>query len=108
EALPGVGRKTANVVLSIAFGVPALAVDTHVFRVSKRLELADAETPEETERQLERLIPREKWSQAHHWLILHGRYTCVARRPHCERCPLTADCPCYWELSGQKPAGRST
>lgn len=99
EALPGVGRKTANVVLATAFDVPALAVDTHVFRVSKRLGLAKAETPEETERQLERLIPREKWSLAHHWLILHGRYTCTARKPLCERCPLTADCPEYARLT---------
>jgi endonuclease-3 len=98
EALAGVGRKTANVVLATAFDVPALAVDTHVFRVSKRLGLAKAETPEETERQLERLIPREKWSLAHHWLILHGRYTCTARKPSCERCPLTADCPEYAKL----------
>lgn len=102
EALPGVGRKTANVVLATAFDVPALAVDTHVFRVSKRLGLAKAETPEETERQLERLIPREKWSLAHHWLILHGRYTCMARKPLCERCPLSADCPEYAKLIAPK------
>ncbi|MNT31313.1 Endonuclease III [compost metagenome] len=99
EALPGVGRKTANVVLATAFDVPALAVDTHVFRVSNRLGLAKAETVEETERQLERLIPREKWTLAHHWLILHGRYTCTARKPLCERCPLTADCPEYTRLT---------
>ncbi len=106
EALAGVGRKTANVVLATAFDVPALAVDTHVFRVSKRLGLAKAETPEETERQLERLIPREKWSLAHHWLILHGRYTCTARKPNCERCPLTADCPEYAKLI--RPAAGTT
>ncbi len=99
EALPGVGRKTANVVLSTAFDVPALAVDTHVFRVSKRLGLSKAETVEETERQLERLIPREKWSLAHHWLILHGRYTCMARKPMCDRCPVSADCPEYAKLT---------
>jgi len=98
EALPGVGRKTANVVLATAFDVPALAVDTHVFRVSKRLGMVKAETVEETERQLEKLIPREKWSLAHHWLILHGRYTCMARKPACERCPVSADCPTYAEL----------
>jgi endonuclease III len=107
EALPGVGRKTANVVLATAFDVPALAVDTHVFRVSKRLGMAKAETPEETERQLERLIPREKWSLAHHWLILHGRYTCTARKPLCDRCPLTADCPEYARLTKPMPVAKA-
>lgn len=104
EALPGVGRKTANVVLATAFDVPALAVDTHVFRVSNRLGLAKADTVEEVERRLEKLIPREKWSSAHHWLILHGRYTCTARKPICERCPLTADCPEYARLTKPTPA----
>lgn len=99
EALPGVGRKTANVVLSVAFDVPALAVDTHVFRVSKRLGLAASESVEGVERELERLVPREKWSLAHHWLILHGRYTCTARNPKCDRCPLSADCPEYARMS---------
>ena len=90
--LPGVGRKTANVVLSNAFGVPAIAVDTHVFRVANRLGLADAKTPEETEQQLMRRIPREQWSQAHHWLIHHGRQICDARKPRCSQCPLLDLC----------------
>ena len=91
-ALPGVGRKTANVVLSNAFGIPAFAVDTHVFRVSNRLGLCKADTVEETERQMTKLIPREKWSQAHHWLIRHGRYVCKAQRPLCGECGLCEDC----------------
>jgi endonuclease-3 len=94
-SLPGVGRKTANVVLSNAFGIPALAVDTHVFRVANRLGLAKAKTPEETERQLTRAIPRKLWSDAHHWLILHGRYTCVARKPKCPICPVSDHCLYY-------------
>lgn len=92
-ALPGVGRKTANVVLSNAFGIPAFAVDTHVFRVSNRLGLAKADTVEETERQMTRLIPREKWGQAHHWLIWHGRRLCKAQRPLCVECALNELCP---------------
>ena len=92
-ALPGVGRKTANVVLSNAFGIPAFAVDTHVFRVSNRLGLCKASTVEETERQMTRLIPREKWSNAHHWLIHHGRQKCKAQRPLCGECPLNDLCP---------------
>jgi len=91
-ALPGVGRKTANVVLSNAFGIPAFAVDTHVFRVSNRLGLCQAETVEETEKQMTALIPREKWGQAHHWLIWHGRRVCKAQRPLCEECPLRELC----------------
>lgn len=92
EALPGVGRKTANVVLSNAFGIPAIAVDTHVQRVSNRLALADSENPLETERQLMRKIPRAKWSDAHHWLIWHGRRLCVARKPRCLQCDLLPYC----------------
>ncbi len=92
-ALPGVGRKTANVVLSNAFGIPAFAVDTHVFRVSNRLGLCKAGTVEETERQMTRLIPREKWGNAHHWLIWHGRRLCKAQRPLCTECPLKDLCP---------------
>ena len=91
--LPGVGRKTANVVLSNAFGIPAFAVDTHVFRVSNRLGLCRADTVEETERQMTRLIPEEKWGQAHHWLIWHGRRVCKAQRPLCEECGLRDLCP---------------
>ena len=86
--LPGVGRKTANVVLSNAFGLPAFAVDTHVFRVSNRLGLCKADTVEETEKQMTRLIPEEKWGEAHHWLIWHGRRVCKAQRPLCEECGL--------------------
>ncbi len=90
--LPGVGRKTANVVLSNAFGIPAFAVDTHVFRVSNRIGLCRAETVEETERKMTRLIPREKWGNAHHWLIWHGRWVCKAQRPLCEECGLKEIC----------------
>ncbi len=92
-ALPGVGRKTANVVLSNAFGIPAFAVDTHVFRVSNRMGLCKADTVEETERQMTRLIPREKWGQAHHWLIWHGRRLCKAQRPLCAECGIKDLCP---------------
>ena len=92
-ALPGVGRKTANVVLSNAFGIPAFAVDTHVFRVSNRLELCRADTVEETERQMTKLIPEEKWGMAHHWLIWHGRRVCRAQHPLCSECGLRDLCP---------------
>ncbi len=91
-ALPGVGRKTANVVMSCAFGADAIAVDTHVFRVSNRLGLADAGDVLATERQLMQHIPRDKWSRAHHWLIFHGRRVCAARKPACERCTLASWC----------------
>lgn len=90
--LPGVGRKTANVVISNAFGEDAIAVDTHVFRVTNRMGLARAKTPEETERQLMANIPKEKWSRAHHWLIRHGRLVCHARKPECTRCPVLLWC----------------
>ena len=90
--LPGVGRKTANVVLFNAFGIPAFAVDTHVFRVSNRIGLCRADTVEETERQMTRLIPREKWGNAHHWLIWHGRRVCKAQHPLCGECGLKAIC----------------
>ncbi len=94
-ALPGVGRKTANVVMSIAFHYPAIAVDTHVFRVANRLRLAVGETPEEVERGLQKAIPREQWSDAHHWLIWHGRKICKSRRPLCADCPLAKLCPSF-------------
>ena len=87
------GRKTANVVLSNAFGIPAFAVDTHVFRVSNRLELCRADTVEETERQMTKLIPEEKWGMAHHWLIWHGRRVCRAQHPLCSECGLRDLCP---------------
>lgn len=90
--LPGVGRKTANVVLSNAFDVPAIAVDTHVFRVANRIGLANATSVEETEEQLMRRIPRNLWSPAHHWLIHHGRQICDARKPRCSECPLLDLC----------------
>ena len=88
--LPGVGRKTANVVMSNAFGVPAIAVDTHVFRVSRRIGLADANTPEKVEAQLREVLDREIWSFGHHLLIWHGRRICHAQKPDCENCPLNA------------------
>ena len=91
--LPGVGRKTANVVSSIAFNRPAIAVDTHVFRVSNRLRLAEGATPNEVEKGLQKAIPMEKWSDAHHWLIWHGRKICRARKPLCGECPLKELCP---------------
>jgi endonuclease III len=86
EALPGVGRKTANVVLNIAFGEPTMAVDTHVFRVAHRLDLATGKTPLEVEMDLLKVIPEKYMSHAHHWLILHGRYICQARKPRCDAC----------------------
>jgi endonuclease III len=94
ESLPGVGRKTANVVLNIAFGEPTIAVDTHIFRVGNRTGLATGKTPLEVEDKLNDVVPDRYKRHAHHWLILHGRYTCVARRPLCEKC-LIADL-CKW------------
>lgn len=91
--LPGVGRKTANVVLSNAFDIPALAVDTHVFRVANRLGLTDSKDVLTSEHQLMALIPREDWSKAHHWLIWHGRLFCKARTPNCGQCKLVDICP---------------
>ena len=93
--LPGVGRKTANVIASIVYDKPVIAVDTHVFRVAHRLGLSDGKTPLDVELDLERHIPLEKRAIAHHWLILHGRYTCTARSPKCEECPLTQWCKTY-------------
>lgn len=96
QKLPGVGRKTANVIASVVYEKPALAVDTHVFRVSARLGLTtNAKTPLATEQQLMKYIPEDKVAIAHHWLILHGRYICVARSPKCEICPLTQWCKYY-------------
>ena len=91
--LPGVGRKTANVVSSVVFHRPAIAVDTHVFRIANRLKLAVGETPLAVEKGLMKNIPREKWSDAHHWLIYHGRRICKAKRPLCGECPLAEVCP---------------
>ncbi len=91
--LPGVGRKTANVVRSVCWGYPAIAVDTHVFRVANRLKLAVGETPLEVEKGLQKAIPKKDWSDAHHWLIWHGRRVCTARCPQCETCFLNDICP---------------
>ena len=92
EALPGVGRKTANVVLNMAFGEPTMAVDTHVFRLANRLGLAPGKTPLEVELKLLKAVPTDYLPHAHHWLILHGRYICKAQRPQCEVCPLNDIC----------------
>lgn len=92
EKLPGVGRKTANVILNTAFGQPTIAVDTHIFRVANRTGLAPGSTVEEVERKLEKFVPEEFKKDAHHWLILHGRYVCKARRPECWRCSIAQWC----------------
>ena len=103
EALPGVGRKTANVVLNTAFGEPTIAVDTHIFRVSNRTRIAQGRNPLEVEQRLLRNVPAEFRRDAHHWLILHGRYVCKARRPECWRCPIADLC----EYPDKTPAPRS-
>lgn len=96
EQLPGAGHKTANVVASVIFNIPALAVDTHVFRVANRIGLTNnSKNPQETEKELTRHIPRRLWSKAHHWLILHGRHICQARKPKCEQCGLQSFCQYY-------------
>ena len=92
EALPGVGRKTANVILNVAFGEPTLAVDTHVQRVANRTGLAPGKTPREVEERLLQRVPAAYLPHAHHWLILHGRYVCTARKPRCGQCAVAADC----------------
>lgn len=102
QKLPGVGRKTANVIASVVYGLPALAVDTHVFRVAQRIGLTtNSKTPLETEKQLVRYIPQHEIAIAHHWLILHGRYICVARKPKCEVCGIKMYCK-YFEQEQQK------
>jgi endonuclease-3 len=93
EALAGVGRKTASVVMSVAFGEAALAVDTHVFRVARRLGLTLGKTPRDVEQDLQKIVPRDKWRHAHHWLILHGRAICKAPVPRCGQCPVNEICP---------------
>ena len=103
ESLPGVGRKTASVVLNAAFGKPTIAVDTHVFRVANRTGLAPGKTPLEVEQKLEASVPRKYARYAHHWLILHGRYVCKARRPECPRC-VVADLCAYTAKTGTVPA----
>ncbi|MDX8412572.1 MAG: endonuclease III [Mariprofundales bacterium] len=92
QSLPGVGRKTANVVLNVLFDQPTLAVDTHIFRVANRTGLAMGSTPLAVEQGLLRVIPKDYLLHAHHWLILHGRYTCRARSPHCQQCVIAGDC----------------
>lgn len=94
-ALAGVGRKTANVIYSVAFGKPAIAVDTHVFRVSNRLGLASASTPEKTEKQLMQILPKEKWSDCHHYIIFYGREVCKAQKPLCQSCEICDYCDYY-------------
>jgi endonuclease III len=100
EALPGVGRKTANVILNTAFGQDTIAVDTHIFRVANRTGLAPGKTPLEVEKQLMKVIPKEFLHDAHHWLVLHGRYVCIARKPKCPTCPIRAVC----EFESKTPA----
>jgi endonuclease-3 len=102
EKLPGVGRKTANVVLNVAFGEPTFAVDTHVFRVANRTGLAPGRTPLAVEAALEQRVPAAYRTQAHHWLILHGRYVCLARKPRCDVCAVRADCD-YAKASTSAP-----
>ena len=110
ETLPGVGRKTANVVLNVAFGDPTIAVDTHIFRVANRTGLAKGKTPIEVELKLEKVTPEPFVTHAHHWLILHGRYICKARRPECWRCPVADLCAYQPKTPAPKssaaPAGR--
>ena len=106
ERLPGVGRKTANVVLNVAFGEPVIAVDTHIFRVANRTGLAPGRTPLEVERRLMRFVPPQYLHDCHHWLILHGRYICKAPRPECWRCPI-ADL-CDYRPKTPAPVARTT
>lgn len=101
-SLAGAGRKTANVVLSNAFGVPSIAVDTHVFRVSNRLGLADSDNVLEVEKQLQKELPKKEWSLTHHLLIFHGRRCCIARKPKCEECPVADLCKYYKEIKKLK------
>lgn len=101
QMLPGVGRKTANVVAAVIYNMPVMPVDTHVFRVASRIGLTNqAKTPLQAELQLTENFPEELISKAHHWLILHGRYTCIARKPKCEECGLTGICKYYKKQNG--------
>ncbi len=102
QKLPGVGRKTANVVAAVGFGIPAIAVDTHVFRVSNRIGLTKAKDELHTELQLQKLIPKEQWLKVHHLIIWHGRYCCDARKPKCSTCILAEDCAYYACLPKEK------
>lgn len=103
EKLPGVGRKTANVVLNVFFGQPTMAVDTHIFRVSNRTGLAPGKTPLDVELKLEKRVPREFRLHAHHWLILHGRYICKARKPDCPACPVIDYCAYKAKITAREP-----
>jgi endonuclease-3 len=103
EALPGVGRKTANVILNTAFGQPMIAVDTHIFRVANRTGLAPGENVREVEDHLLKVVPPEYLHDAHHWLILHGRYTCVARKPKCPECPILELCEFRDKTRSEEP-----
>lgn len=100
-SLPGVGRKTANVVMSMAFGIPTMAVDTHIFRIANRIGLAPGKTPDEVETNLMRVIPEDYLYHAHHWLILHGRYTCKARKPDCVACVIADLCRSKEKTNGE-------
>jgi len=104
ESLPGVGRKTANVILNTAFGEPTIAVDTHIFRVANRTGIAPGKTPLEVEKRLLRLVPEEFRQDAHHWLILHGRYICKAQRPLCPQCPIEDLCEFRRKTNPPDPA----
>jgi endonuclease III len=108
EALPGVGRKTANVILNTAFGQPTIAVDTHIFRVANRTGLAPGENVREVEDHLLKVVPPEYLHDAHHWLILHGRYTCVARKPKCPECPILQLCEFTEKTRSEKTAAEKT
>jgi endonuclease III len=108
EALPGVGRKTANVILNTAFGQPTIAVDTHIFRVANRTGLAPGENVRDVEDHLLKVVPPEYMHDAHHWLILHGRYTCVARKPKCPQCPILELCEFREKTRSEKASARKT
>jgi endonuclease III len=108
EALPGVGRKTANVILNTAFGQPTIAVDTHIFRVANRTGLAPGENVRDVEDHLLKVVPPEYLHDAHHWLILHGRYTCVARKPKCPQCPILELCEFREKTRSEKAPAKNT
>jgi endonuclease-3 len=107
EALPGVGRKTANVILNTAFGQPTIAVDTHIFRVANRTRIAPGKTVLAVERKLERVVPQAYRQNAHHWLILHGRYVCKARKPLCPQCPIADLCEYRHKTQAEASSGPS-
>lgn len=108
ESLPGVGRKTANVILNTAFHHATIAVDTHIFRVSQRIGLAHGKTPHAIEMQLTKVIPKKYLKDAHHWLVLHGRYTCLARKPKCDQCIIAAYCQTYQKINSEQSVQQRT